>query len=98
MAGSSTYDPPQQQTTPIATSAGAGSRRFLRLFRGPQYLRKFTELAGDVVEPAERERFLSTVDALADLPAGDLDALNVIVDPRALERAPVIAPGIWLAG
>ncbi|KLO45079.1 2-methylcitrate dehydratase [Mycobacterium nebraskense] len=69
-----------------------------RPFRGPQYLRKFTELAGDVVEPAERERFLSTVDALADLPAGDLDALNVIVDPRALEWAPVIAPGIWLAG
>ena len=66
-----------------------------RPFRRPQYVQKFTELAGAVVEPAERERFLSTVDALADLRAGDLDALNVTVDPRALERAPVIAPGIW---
>ena len=66
-----------------------------RPFRRPQYVQKFTELAADVVEPAERERFLSTVDALADLRAGDLDALNVIVDSRTLERAPVIAPGIW---
>ncbi|WP_068048931.1 2-methylcitrate dehydratase PrpD [Mycobacterium sp. E2733] len=67
-----------------------------RPFRRPQYVQKFTELAGEVVEPAERERFLSTVDALAVLRAGDLDALNVMVDPRILERAPVIPPGIWL--
>ncbi|OBB70208.1 2-methylcitrate dehydratase [Mycobacterium sp. 852014-50255_SCH5639931] len=66
-----------------------------RPFRRPQYVQKFTELAGDVVEPAERERFLSAVDALADLRAGRLDALNVMVDPRALERAPVIPRGIW---
>ncbi|BBY02172.1 2-methylcitrate dehydratase PrpD [Mycobacterium seoulense] len=66
-----------------------------RPFRRPQYVQKFAELAGDVVEPAERERFLSAVAALADLRAGDLDALNVVVDRRALERAPVIAPGIF---
>lgn len=66
-----------------------------RPFRRPQYVQKFTELAGDVVDSAERERFFSTVDALADLRAGDLDALNVTVDPRALGRAPVIPPGIF---
>lgn len=66
-----------------------------RPFRRPQYVQKFTELAGDVVDAAERERFLSTVAALADLRAGDVGALNVVVDRRALEHAPTIAPGIF---
>ena len=66
-----------------------------RPFRRPQYVRKFTELTGDVVGPAEQQRFLSAVDALAELPAGGLDPLNVIVDPRVLERAPAIAPAIF---
>ncbi|GAA4540567.1 2-methylcitrate dehydratase PrpD [Mycobacterium paraffinicum] len=75
----------------VADAHPFGARPFGR----PQYEQKFTELAGDVVEPAERERFLSAVDALADLRAGRLDALNVMVDPRALERAPMIPPGIF---
>ena len=66
-----------------------------RPFRRPQYLQKFTELADDVVDPAEQRRFLSTVDSLADLEAGALDALNIVVDPRVLEKAPVIPPGIF---
>ena len=66
-----------------------------RPFRRPQYVQKFTELAGDVVEPAERERFLGAMDSLADLPAGALGALNLRVDPRVLRRAPAVAPGIF---
>ena len=66
-----------------------------RPFRRQQYVQKFTELAGDVVAPGERDRFLSAVDSLAGLPAGALDALNVMVEPRVLQRAPVIPQGIF---
>lgn len=66
-----------------------------RPFRRPQYREKFTQLAGDVVEPAERQRFLSAVDSLADLRAGALGALNVRIDPGALRRAPATPPGIF---
>jgi 2-methylcitrate dehydratase len=54
---------------------------------------KFTELADGVVDPAERRRFLSAVESLADLDA--VDALNVVIDPRVLDSAPVIPPGIF---
>jgi 2-methylcitrate dehydratase len=64
-------------------------------FERPQYVQKFTELADDVVEPAEQQRFLSVVDALADLKGDALGALNVVVDPRMLDKAPVIPPGIF---
>ncbi|OCB29194.1 2-methylcitrate dehydratase [Mycobacterium malmoense] len=66
-----------------------------RPFRRPQYVGKFTRLAGDVVEPSERQRFLAAVDALPDLPAGGLDALNLRVGPRVLRRAPVTEPGLF---
>jgi 2-methylcitrate dehydratase len=65
-----------------------------RPFRRPQYVQKFTELAEHVVEPAEQRRFLSAVDSLAGLEAGALDSLNVVVDPRVLDSAPAIPPGI----
>ena len=65
-----------------------------RPFRRPQYVEKFTELAEHVVEPAEQRRFLSAVDSLAGLEAGALDSLNVVVDPRVLDSAPAIPPGI----
>ncbi len=64
-----------------------------RPFRRPQYVRKFTELADGVVEPAEQRRFLSAVESLADLES--LDVLNVDVDPRVLDDAPAIPPGIF---
>jgi 2-methylcitrate dehydratase len=64
-----------------------------RPFRHPQYVDKFTELADGVVDPAEQRRFLSAVESLADLDA--VDALNVVVDPRVLDSAPVIPPGIF---
>jgi 2-methylcitrate dehydratase len=63
-----------------------------RPFRRPQYVRKLTELCEGVVEPAEQRRFLSAVESLAELEA--VDALNVVIDPRVLDRAPVIPPGI----
>jgi 2-methylcitrate dehydratase len=65
-----------------------------RPFRRPQYVQKFTELAEHVVKPAEQRRFLSAVDSLAGLEAGALDSLNVVVDPRVLDSAPAIPPGI----
>jgi 2-methylcitrate dehydratase len=75
----------------VADAHPLGARPFQR----PQYVQKFTELAGDVVEAAERERFLAAVDSLADLRAGELGALNVVVAPRVLQQAPVIPPGIF---
>ena len=66
-----------------------------RPFRRPQYVQKFSELAEDVVDPAEQRRFLSAVDSLPDLGAGAVDALNVVIDPRVLDSAPVIPPGIF---
>jgi 2-methylcitrate dehydratase len=47
------------------------------------------------VEPVEQQRFLSVVDSLGQLDAGALGALNVVVDPRVLEKAPVIPSGIF---
>ncbi|OBG39928.1 2-methylcitrate dehydratase PrpD [Mycobacterium sp. E3198] len=64
-----------------------------RPFRRPQYMRKFSELADGVVDSAEQRRFLSAVDALADLDA--VDALNIVIDARVLGRAPVLPPGIF---
>jgi 2-methylcitrate dehydratase len=75
----------------VADAHPLGARPFER----KQYVAKFTELAEDVVEPAERQRFLSAVGSLADLKAGDLGALNVLVDPRVLDKAPVTPPGIF---
>ena len=75
----------------VADAHPLGARPFER----NQYLEKFTELADGVVEPVERQRFLSTVDALGELEAGALGALNVLVDPRVLDKAPVIPSGIF---
>lgn len=73
----------------VADAHPLGARPFQR----PQYLRKFSDLADGVVEPAEQRRFLSAVESLAELEA--VDALNVVIDPRVLETAPVIPPGIF---
>ena len=66
-----------------------------RPFRREQYVQKFSELADSVVKPVEQQRFLSTVDSLGELNAGDLSALNVLVDPRVLDQAPAIPSGIF---
>jgi hypothetical protein len=62
---------------------------------GPVGVGPEAELAGDVVELAERERFLAAVDSLADLRAGELGALNVVVAPRVSAGGPVIPAGIF---
>lgn len=75
----------------VADAHPLGTRPFAR----EQYVNKFTDLADDVVPPGERRRFLSAVDSLADLKGGALGALNVLVDPRVLDKAPVIPSGIF---
>jgi 2-methylcitrate dehydratase len=66
-----------------------------RPFRREHYVAKFAELADGAVKPAEQQRFLSTVDGLAELPAGAVTALNVSVDPQVLDKAPVIPSGVF---
>jgi 2-methylcitrate dehydratase len=75
----------------VADAHPLGARPFGRA----QYVAKFTELAEGVVKPAEQQRFLSVVDGLADMDAGTLAQLNVLVDPRVLEKAPAVAAGIF---
>ncbi|ORV55337.1 2-methylcitrate dehydratase [Mycobacterium florentinum] len=75
----------------VADAHPLGARPFAR----EQYVGKFTTLADDIVEPAEQQRFLSAVDSLADLKGGALGALNLVVDPRVLDKAPVIPSGIF---
>jgi 2-methylcitrate dehydratase len=66
-----------------------------RPFRRKQYVAKFTELADGVIDDAEQQRFLSVVDGLAGLQAGTLGALNLVVDPLVLDKAPTIPSGIF---
>ncbi|SOJ56659.1 2-methylcitrate dehydratase [Mycobacterium simulans] len=75
----------------VADAHPLGARPFER----KQYVEKFIELTEDVVEPSEQQRFLSAVDNLANLEAGALSGLNVLVDPRVLDKAPVIPSGIF---
>jgi 2-methylcitrate dehydratase len=75
----------------VADAHPLGARPFQR----EQYVQKFTELAGDVVQPAEQRRFLSAVDSLDDLEAGALGELNIVVELRVLEKAPAIPSGIF---
>ncbi len=75
----------------IADAHPLGARPFGR----EQYLAKFTTLADGVVGDGEQQRFLSVVDGLAGLTSGQLDALNLIVDPQVLDKAPTIPPGIF---
>ena len=66
-----------------------------RPFRRREYVQKFTELTADVVEPAEQHRFLRAVESLAELRAGALDSLAVVIDPRLLRKEPATPPGIF---
>jgi len=66
-----------------------------RPFRHREYVQKFIELTDGIVEPVAQQRFLSAAAGLGELEAGALDALNIVVDPRALRGAPTIPPGIF---
>ncbi len=75
----------------VADAHPLGARPFER----KQYIGKFTELAEGVVTDAEQQRFLSAVEGLSGLDAGALGALNIVVDPLVLDKAPTIPPGIF---
>ncbi|GBG39449.1 2-methylcitrate dehydratase PrpD [Mycobacterium montefiorense] len=75
----------------VADAHPLGARPFER----KQYVGKFTDLADGVVADAEQQRFLSAVEALPQLQAGALGALNITVGPLVLDQAPKIGPGIF---
>ena len=75
----------------VADAHPLGARPFERR----QYVEKFKELADGVVTDAEQQRSLSEVERLPDLGAGALGALNIVVDPLILEKAPPIPAGIF---
>ncbi|QZH60034.1 MmgE/PrpD family protein [Mycolicibacterium farcinogenes] len=75
----------------VADAHPLGARPFER----EQYVAKFAELADGVVETEEQQRFLAAVENVSSTKAGGLDALNVRVDPRVLEKAPTVPPGIF---
>ena len=75
----------------VADAHPLGARPFAR----QQYINKFLELSEGVIAPAEQQRFLAVVEGLADAPAGGADALNIVVDPIVLGKAPTIGAGIF---
>ena len=75
----------------VADAHPQGARPFAR----EQYENKFRSLATGVVDADEQERFLAAVAGVAELPAGRLHELNVIVRPDVLAKAPVIPKGIF---
>lgn len=75
----------------VADAHPLGARPFAR----PQYIGKFTELAGGVVTPDEQRRFLSVAEGLAELSGAELAGLNIVVDPAVLDNAPITPDGIF---
>ncbi|GAA2562990.1 2-methylcitrate dehydratase [Neomicrococcus aestuarii] len=70
----------------VADAHPLGANPFAR----EQYINKFRTLAEGLVEPAEIDRFLDTVQRLPELKAGELDQLNIVAAPGVidLESAP----------
>ncbi|OBI86753.1 2-methylcitrate dehydratase PrpD [Mycobacterium asiaticum] len=75
----------------VADAHPLGARPFGRA----QYVAKFLELSEEVVDAAERQRFLSVVQGLAEVRAGRLGALNIVIDPSVLALARTIPAGIF---
>ncbi|HSA41968.1 MAG TPA: MmgE/PrpD family protein, partial [Mycobacterium sp.] len=75
----------------VADAHPLGARPFAR----EQYINKFLELSEDVIAAEEQQRFLAAVDTLAEGPAGAADALNLLVIPELLAKAPTIPAGIF---
>lgn len=75
----------------VADAHPLGAHPFARA----QYEEKFTSLADGVVEPEEQQRFLAAVTGLAEIPAGGLGALNIVVPQLVLDKAPTIGGGIF---
>ena len=64
-------------------------------FARADYIEKFRVLAEGVVDEGEQNRFLSVVQRLGELQAGELDHLNVIVTDEAVRRAPQVPKGVF---
>jgi 2-methylcitrate dehydratase len=67
----------------VADAHPAGARPFKRA----DYIRKFDTLTDGVIERAERDRFISLVENLADLTAAQLGQINVQVALDKLTKA-----------
>jgi 2-methylcitrate dehydratase len=67
----------------VADAHPLGARPFGR----KQYINKFRTLAAGLVEEAEIERFLSAVERLPELAAGELDQLNITAAPGVIDVA-----------
>ncbi|CAN5212382.1 MmgE/PrpD family protein [soil metagenome] len=68
----------------VADAHPLGARPFARA----DYIKKFRTLAGPVLEEAEIERFLATVQLLPELKAEQLDGLNIIAKAGVLSDGP----------
>ncbi|MEQ8195033.1 MAG: MmgE/PrpD family protein [Rhodospirillales bacterium] len=66
---------------PIANAHPRGARPFGRT----EYINKYRTLAEGIVEAAESERFLDTVQRLTELKPNEIAGLNIRVDPGKLE-------------
>lgn len=75
----------------VADAHPLGARPFQR----EQYIAKFTALADCVIDDEEQQRFLSVAAELPRMAAGTLGALNPLVHPSVLDKAPQIPPGIF---
>ena len=65
----------------VANAHPRGARPFAR----PEYIHKYKTLAEGIVDPAESERFLDTVQRLADLKPGEISGLNIVISPDRLK-------------
>ncbi|MEC5199994.1 2-methylcitrate dehydratase [Arthrobacter sp. PL16] len=68
----------------VADAHPLGARPFARA----DYIAKLRMLAAGIVEDAEIDRFLATVEQLPDLPAGSLGQLNVVARPGLIDAVP----------
>ncbi len=67
----------------VADAHPLGARPFAR----EQYINKFRSLADGVIDPAEIERFLDTVQRLPELGSGELDGLNILAADGVIDTA-----------
>lgn len=69
-----------RESIAVANAHPLGARPFAR----PQYIGKFNRLASDAVSDTERSRFVTAVEGLRGISAGDLSTLNVEATEIAL--------------
>ncbi len=65
----------------VADAHPLGARPFAR----EQYINKFRTLAAGLVEEAEIDRFLTAVERVTELGAGELDQLNITAAPGVID-------------